>query len=116
MPYTGMDFPEVSIGEAPFHTFDWTVSPWLATGETISTAEITCELQSGQDGNAASRAVGSTDIVGLKVRRKIDFKTISGAVDGNVYRLFCNITTSQGQSLELYSYFRARKPPKLFRG
>lgn len=71
----------------------------LASGETISTAVVTCTVYSGTDASPSSMISGSDTISGAVVTQ-----LITGGVVGNVYELLCTITTSLGQTLTKPGY------------
>lgn len=77
----------------------WDFISLLQVGETISTAVVTAGVWSGNDPNAAAIISGAASISGTKV-----LQLITAGVLGCIYGLKCAITTSLGQTLNLYGY------------
>ena len=71
----------------------------LSSGETISTAATTVVVYRGVDASPSSVLSGGSSISGTGVTQGLQ-----GGVDGVVYIVTCQITTSLGQTLTQWGY------------
>lgn len=77
----------------------------LDQGETILSANVLCEVSSGTDASPSSRLTGSPAISGTNVSQRV-----SGLLPGVVYRLRYVVTTSTGNTTELYTHQPCQSP------
>lgn len=108
----GPDFSPVDTNETVTLTFDF--GPWLASGVTVGSPAMTCQVYSGTDGSASSRLSGSastgaspsTGAATAAVLQKFGNAPVAGVT----YRLDATVTTSDGQTLNLYAHITAQAP------
>lgn len=77
-----------------FRAFDW--QQWLSDGETILTAQVTCDDD--------DLVISNITIDGSKVKYKV-----SGGVAGRRYMISCKVTTSDGETIERSIYLTISK-------
>jgi hypothetical protein len=90
-----IQLPPKLLGETANTVFDFVSK--LAVGETISTGSVVATVYSGVDATPASLVSGAASLSGTKVTQQI-----TGGVAGVIYQLLCTITTSAGQTLQLF--------------
>ena len=90
-------FNAKQASETVIFTFDFTSRLTLA--ETISTASTTATVYSGTDASPSAIISGSATISGKTVTQAITAGTL-----GVTYLLKCQITTSLGQTLDLFAF------------
>lgn len=108
------DFAETSPSETRDLGLDY--SNDVADGETLSSATFTLEVDSTDDGKTAdalpntrkSGAATIEDSDESSLANVVAVQRVTGMVDGNVYRVICRATTSNGQVLELYGLIACR--------
>lgn len=88
-------FSPKRTGETISLTFDF--KKVLATGETISSAVWTVEVEEGTDASPSAMKSGSSTIDSTS--KKIT-QLITGGVDGNTYKMIAQATTSASQIIE----------------
>lgn len=84
--------------------------------EKISSATFTLEIESTDDGKTVdaspnTRKSGAASIEDSAESAKVDavaVQRVTGMTDGNVYRVICRATTTNGQVLELYGVIACR--------
>lgn len=110
------DFGVASPSETRDLGFDYSNDP-LAEGETLTgTPAFTLEVESTDDGKTAdaspnTRKSGSAtieDSIETELTAVVAVQRVTGMVDGNVYRVICRATTTNGQVLELYGLISCR--------
>jgi len=77
-----------------YRAFDWQY--WLSDGETILTAQVTCDDD--------DLVISNITIDGSKVKYKV-----SGGVAGRRYMISCKVTTSDGETIERSIYLTISK-------
>jgi hypothetical protein len=92
-------------------TFDYGLI--LAAGATITSATVTCSVVSGTDPAPSSRVVGSpsnTRPLQIGAASAAMSQLVGAMVAGVTYRLQCVATTSDGQSLSLWTHLTCQVP------
>ena len=97
MSYVGENFTGTDPTEVELYAFDFLTV--LATGEVILTATFAVSVISGTDPLASTRKVGITIINGTVVAQMV-----GPLLAGCTYLLQATVTTSLGQTLDLYSH------------
>lgn len=91
---TRADLAPKLVGETKAYTFDF--SSQLGVGVTLSSPTVTATVYSGTDSSPSSIVSGSASAAGAVVTQKITAGTL-----GVIYELLCQVTTSDGQTLQL---------------
>jgi hypothetical protein len=92
-------------------TFDYGLI--LAAGVTITSATVSCAVVSGTDATPSSRVTGSpstTTSLQTGAPNTAVSQLVGGMVAGVTYRLQCVATTSDGQSLSLWTHLTCQAP------
>jgi hypothetical protein len=101
--YVGRNFQTSDPGESELYGLDFAND--LGPGETIIGVTWYCETARGADPSPASHLEGPSTIGGTVVSQRI-----SGLLAGVNYRLRALVTTSAGNSIDLYSYVACVAP------
>jgi hypothetical protein len=92
-------------------TFDYGLI--LASGATVTAATVTCSVVDGTDPTPSARVVGSsanTTSLETGAPNATVSQLVGGMVAGVTYRLQCVATTSDGQSLSLWTHLTCQAP------
>jgi hypothetical protein len=92
-------------------TFDYGLI--LASGATVTSANVTCAVVSGTDPSPSSRVVGSssnTTSLQTGAANAAVSQLVGGMVAGVTYRLQCVAATSDGQQLSLWTHLTCQAP------
>jgi hypothetical protein len=92
-------------------TFDYGLI--LTSGATITSATVTCSVVSGTDATPGQRVTGSpsnTTSLQTGAANAAVSQLVGGMVAGVTYRLQCVATTSDGQSLSLWTHLTCQAP------
>jgi trimeric autotransporter adhesin len=92
-------------------TFDYGLI--LASGATITSATTSCAVVSGTDATPSQRITGSPSIttsLQTGASNAAVSQLVGGMVAGVTYRLQCVATTSDGQSLSLWTHLTCQAP------
>lgn len=108
------DFEVITPSETRDVGFDF--SNDVADGETIVSATFTIERKSTDDGatedaSPDSRKSGPPDVEDSEITELtgvVAVQRVTGMVAGNVYRIVCRATTTNGQVLELFGVIPCR--------
>jgi len=100
------DLPTFVKGEIANLEFDFTSG--LAIGETITGESCTAVVYSGTDASPALLISGAASTSGAFVTQPIDAD--AGGVEGVIYNLTCEVTTSDGQTLRQSGYLAILPP------
>lgn len=104
--YVGADFSPVDVGEVISEAFDFVND--LAPGDSISGAVWTCGIakeSSGVDAAASSRMLGPAGVSGTVTSQRF-----AGFLPGVTYLLTAIITTTLGDTLDLWSHVYCETP------
>jgi hypothetical protein len=85
----------------------------LAAGAAITSATVTCSVVSGTDPTPSARVVGSpsnTTSLQTGAANAAVSQLVGGMVAGVTYRLQCVATTSDRQSLSLWTHLTCQAP------
>ena len=105
MSYIGRDFSPTDSPEVEIYALDF--GPILADGEVLLTAEVTIATVGGTGVDTAP----SVHLVGPAIiNGTIVSQMIGPLVPNCVYRVLALVTTSLGQTLELYSRVFCQDP------
>lgn len=92
-----VELPAKLAGTTRDVKFDF--SSLLASGETISTQSVTATVYSGTDASPSDLISGDASASGAIVTQ-----SLAGGTAGVIYKLVCEITTSDSQTLQLVGY------------
>jgi hypothetical protein len=104
--YVGADFSPVDVGEVISEGIDFVND--LAVGDSIASSVWTCSVAAESTTNdpaPASRLSGTANVIGTASYQRFHF-----TVPGVTYLLIANVTTTQGDQLELWSHVYCQTP------
>jgi hypothetical protein len=106
-----LDLNPIEPSETLSVYFDY--SNVLATGETITSAAMTCTVESGTDATPSARLISSPTVVTSPKSGTATAavkQSVGTCVNGVVYMLRCLATTSGGQVLSAWSRLPCASP------
>jgi hypothetical protein len=101
--YVGRYFLPADQSESEVYSFDFVND--LATGETVTAVTaFTIELVAGTDADPNSRKVGSAQLISARIAAQ----RLAGLRQGATYKLQAVVTTSNANTLSLWSFVECK--------